>query len=134
MAVALAVASSDSRLASAREELRFAKSTVRAKFHRRSAVESLARTIAVAIGVAASLKSAGFRFAPLYLDELRLGHIEAGWQAEDWLARVLTNCKRSLDRGLGPVHRAPELRLDDLVPGALQLERDRGGGIVCQRM
>eukprot|EP00971_Amphidinium_carterae_P186308 3698169-Amphidinium_carterae.1 len=89
MAVAFAVASSGTRLASASEELRstfVAKSTG-------SAVQSLARTIAgqgpiyplseqVAIGVAASLKTAGFRSAPmaLYLDELRLGHIEAGWQ------------------------------------------------------
>eukprot|EP00971_Amphidinium_carterae_P334694 6470126-Amphidinium_carterae.1 len=63
MAVALAVASSDSRPASASQELRstfFAKSTVRAKHFTE-----------VAIGVAASPKSGGFRSAPLYLDELR---------------------------------------------------------------
>eukprot|EP00971_Amphidinium_carterae_P167560 3319978-Amphidinium_carterae.1 len=37
---------------------------------------------------------------------------------EDWLVRVLANCKRSLERGLGPVHRAPELPLNGLISGA----------------
>eukprot|EP00971_Amphidinium_carterae_P339690 6477639-Amphidinium_carterae.2 len=46
----------------------------------------------VVIGASASLKSAGFRSPPLYLDELHLRQIEAGWQVKDLRTRALTHC------------------------------------------
>ena len=70
----------------------------------------------VILGVAAALKSAGFRSAEQYLAELRLGHIERKHEVPAWMERVFANCKRSLRRAIGPVRRAPELRLDQLRP------------------
>eukprot|EP00971_Amphidinium_carterae_P352524 6492636-Amphidinium_carterae.1 len=143
MPVALEVASSEVRLTQATDELRaafFAKCTERARNNRRFGVESLAHAVAnsgaiyplieqLVFGGATSLRGAGFRSAAPYLDELRVGHIEAECRVEAWLVRVLTNCKRSLVRGLGPVnrvHRALELRLCDLVPQVLADRRRLG--------
>ena len=133
MSKAMEVAKSASGLASARRALTkdfWAASTVRVKRSRRVEVLRLALAVAdgepifplrqsVVEGVAAALKAGGMTSANLYLQELKLGHIEAGYDLEAWLARTFTLCGKSLTRNRGPVKRAPEVPVE-LVTNKLQ--------------
>ena len=62
--------------------------------------------------VAAALKRAGFKSGPQYLGELRLAHIEAGYELNACLTRCFRLCKKALERDSGPVRRAPEVRAE----------------------
>ena len=48
---------------------------------------------------------------PQYLVELKLMHVEAGYEVEAWLKRTLDLCKKALERSRGPVNRAAEVRV-----------------------
>eukprot|EP00971_Amphidinium_carterae_P195796 3885256-Amphidinium_carterae.1 len=108
------------------EEGFLARSSVRAKTTKRRQAEELAGLFlspgqsiyplepTVIVGTAAALKAAGFRAAWSYVEELKLGHIESRYDVPLWLERVLAQCKRSVNRGLGPPDRAPELPLAEL--------------------
>ena len=60
--------------------------------------------------VAAAMKAAGFKSGPQYLGELRLAHVEAGYETGSWLTRCFRLCKKALERDQGPVRRAPEVQ------------------------
>ena len=64
--------------------------------------------------VAAAIKAVGWTSGDQYINELKLMHIEAGWDVSQQLSRALADCKRSLRRNRGPVKRAPEFRLEDI--------------------
>ena len=49
-----------------------------------------------------------------YVNELKLMHVEAGYDVSLQMNKLLTDCKRSLKRNRGPVRRAPEFKLDDV--------------------
>ena len=130
---ALEVAKSARELMVARHALTkdfWAASTVQVKRSRRVEVLRLAAAVAdggqifplgqaLVEGVAAALKAGGMASANLYLQELKLAHIESGYDLEAWLARTFTLCGKSLSRNRGPVKRAPEVAVD-LVTGKLQ--------------
>eukprot|EP00435_Cladocopium_sp_Y103_P070826 s648_g36.t1 len=63
-------------------------------------------------GVAAALKEAGMRSGSQYLAELRLIHVEAGYEVQAWLKRAFDLCRSGLDRERGPVKRAREVRVE----------------------
>ena len=65
----------------------------------------------VVLGVAAALKAAGLKSASSLMNELKLWHVEQGYDVSHWLARLLTLAKKSLSRNLGPIKRAVELKL-----------------------
>ena len=66
-------------------------------------------------GTAAALKQAHFIAGHQYLSELRQGHIESGFDVPAWMTLLLVRCRKSLERGLGPPDRAPELLAADLI-------------------
>ena len=71
-------------------------------------------TIETVENVAAAIKAVGWTSGDQYINELKLMHIEAGWDVSQQLGRALTDCKRSLKRNRGPVRRAPEFKLEDI--------------------
>ena len=104
----------------------WAKSTLAVKMSRREEVTTLARMVAgqnqflplskeVVEAVAAALKAAGLASADHYLNELKLLHVEPGFHLEQWLARTFQLCKKSVVRERGPVKRATEFQLEDVV-------------------
>ena len=60
-------------------------------------------------GVAAALKKGGYKSADSYLRELRLLHVEAGYNIDAALARCFEQCQRSVTRGIGPPAKANEM-------------------------
>eukprot|EP00435_Cladocopium_sp_Y103_P013305 s3307_g3.t1 len=101
----------------------FAKSALASRMCRRNEVLKLARTVAdgrsvlplaksTVEGVAAALKEAQMKSGAQYLNELKLLHIEAGYEMEAWLKRCFDLCKKSLERNKGPTKRAAEVRVD----------------------
>ena len=68
--------------------------------------------------VAAALKAGGLASADQYLNELKLMHIEAGYDVEAWLSRTFQLCKKSVARDRGPIKRAPEVDVGDLLAEA----------------
>ena len=83
------------------------------KISRRKEVLRLARAVAgtnvvvplardTVEGVAAALKEAQMRSGAQYLAELKLLHIEAGFEVEAWLKRAFDLCRKSLERDRGP--------------------------------
>ena len=64
--------------------------------------------------VSAALKEAGLKSAAQYLAELRLMHIEAGYEVESWLKRTFDLCRKALERNAGPTLRAVEVKLEGL--------------------
>ena len=144
LAGARAVLCDPSRKAAAVEALRAdftAASNGASKSNKRSTVEELAMLAAgsspsiyplteeIVEGVAAALKSSRFKSATTYLDELRLGHIEARHDIPLWLARLLLLCKRSVSRGIGPPDKAAELKFEHMVPGAASLQGPNPGDV-----
>ena len=120
----------DAALAALRRDF-FANSSRAAKSRKRADAEKLARMALDCQGlvdtdiyplrgetlerVAAALKGADFRSAAAYLGELRQGHIEFGAEIPMWLALLFKRCKDAVERGLGPPHKAAELKVDDIV-------------------
>ena len=115
----------------------WAKSTLAVKMSRREEVTTLARMVAgqnqflplskeVVEAVAAALKAAGLASADHYLNELKLLHVESGFHLEQWLARTFQLCKKSVVRERGPVKRAMEFQLEDVVLGGVEDDRRSG--------
>eukprot|EP00435_Cladocopium_sp_Y103_P051317 s861_g15.t2 len=101
----------------------FAKSALASRMCKRNEVLKLARTVAggrsvlplskdTVEGVAAALKEAQMKSGAQYLNELKLLHIEAGYEIEAWLKRCFDLCRKSLERNRGPTKRAAEVRVD----------------------
>ena len=66
--------------------------------------------------VAAAIKAGGWTSGDQYVNELKMMHVEAGFEVSLQMNKLLTDCKRSLKRNRGPVKRAPEFKLDDIEP------------------
>ena len=127
VATALAVAGNEDVMARAREHLSdgmLAPGTVRTKNAMRKTWASLCQargvqflplTPSVMMEIAAILKMAMFRSGSAYLIEMRTAHIRAGHPWTNDLELALKDCKRSLQRGLGPPCKAAEFRLEWLV-------------------
>ena len=116
-------------LARARQKLRdgfMAKSSRASQRTKREQVMAMAKeashrseqifplTIETVENVAAAIKAVGWSSGDQYVNELKLMHIEAGWEVSQQLNKALVDCKRSLKRDRGPVRRAPEFKLDDI--------------------
>lgn len=74
-------------------------------------------------GVAACLKSAGMKSGDQYLNELKLMHIEDGFNIPPWLTRVMGLCKKAMTRNKGPTKKAVEFKVEDIKEDTWQ----RGG-------
>ena len=103
----------------------FSVSSEKSRQCKRTEVMKLARQISGSVrplpldketveGVAAALKEAGLKSGQQYMTELRLMHIEAGFDVEPWLKRCFDLCKKSLERERGPVTRAAEVKLETI--------------------
>ena len=101
-------------------------SSRRAKEVKRTEVLQLAASVAghgrplpvstdVVEKVSAALKAAGFRSGSQYLGELRLAHVEAGYELNACLTRSFRMCAKALERDKGPVRRAPEVKAVEVV-------------------
>ena len=66
--------------------------------------------------VAAAIKAAGWTSGDQYLNELKLMRVEAGYEVNLQMNKLITDCERSLRRNRGPVKRAPEFELKDIDP------------------
>ena len=64
--------------------------------------------------VSALLDQTNMQSADQYVAELKLWHVEAGFQWTEALERRLVLCKKALKRDIGPEKRALEVRLDEL--------------------
>ena len=64
--------------------------------------------------VAAAIKAGGWTSGDQYLNELKLMHVEAGFEVSLQMSKLLVDCKRSIKRNRGPVRRAPEVKVDDV--------------------
>ena len=51
---------------------------------------------------------------PQYFAELRLLHVEAGYEVQAWLKRTFDLCRKALDRERGPTVRALEVKIADV--------------------
>ena len=65
-------------------------------------------------GAAACLKSSGMKSGDQYLNELKLMHVEEGYDMPPWLVRTLSLCKKTLARNKGPTKKAPEAKLEGI--------------------
>ena len=103
----------------------WAASNKAAKLSKRKLIVDLAQAVGgpwwvppltenVVLGVAAALKAAGLKSASSLMNELKLWHVEQGYDVSHWLARLLTLTRKSLSRNLGPIKRAVELKLQDI--------------------
>ena len=63
--------------------------------------------------LAAILKEEGYKSAEIYLSDIKLMHIEQGFQWTAQLDRILRQCKLSVNRGKGPRKKAKEVAEDD---------------------
>ncbi|CAE7036982.1 unnamed protein product [Symbiodinium sp. CCMP2592] len=63
-------------------------------------------------GTAAAFKEAGYKSAEMYLVELKLVHVEAGFPWTHTLQRTLDLCKKAVRRNRGPRNKAPEVELE----------------------
>ena len=121
----------EDRLRRAKEVLRgdfLAKSSRAAQRSKREQVMAMARAsvggnrpifplnLDTIENVAAAIKAGGWTSGDQYLNELKLMHVEAGFEVTSQMNKLMVDCKRSLKRHRGPVKRAPEFRLDDIEP------------------
>jgi hypothetical protein len=65
-------------------------------------------------GVAACLKCSGMKSGDQYLNELKLLHVEEGYDMPPWLTRTFNLCKKALGRDKGPTKKAVEAKLEDI--------------------
>lgn len=100
----------------------FAASSARSRASKRAEMIKLARSIKgsnnilplskeLVESVSAALRESGMKSGPQYLVELKLMHVEAGYEVEAWLKRTFDLCKKALERSRGPTVRAAEVRL-----------------------
>ena len=130
---AMKVANSPTLLDKAVESLKgnfWASSSLKARKSRREEVLTLAVAVSkehkaviplsreVIEKTAAALKGASLASADQYLNELKLMHVEAGFEVPAWMQRTFTLCKKALMRNRGPTKRAPELCLNKMPAGA----------------
>ena len=129
MRLACQLAASKASMKSAVNKLKanfWAPSSKASREVKRSEVIRLARLVAgvnmqifpltqdVVEGVAACLKDAGMKSGDQYLNELKLCHVERGFDLPPWLIRTLAMCKKALIRNKGPVKRALESKVEDI--------------------
>ena len=127
-ALALAILESKPRLEAAKAALRadyYANSSRATVNSKRTNVAKMATAatagnpfpleVGTVEAVAAALKAAGLKSGSAYLAELRLMHIEAGWEVSAQLARGFDLGRRGIDRGKGPPSKAAELKMEDLL-------------------
>eukprot|EP00435_Cladocopium_sp_Y103_P022794 s3697_g5.t1 len=65
-------------------------------------------------GTAACLKAANMKSGDQYMNELKLVHVESGYDLPPWLTRTFTLCKKALARHKGPTKKAPEARIENI--------------------
>ena len=82
--------------------------------------------------VSAALKAAGFKPSQEYLSELNLGHVESKHEFTSRLARTFAGCRRSVMRGMGPIDKAPEAKLDDVETERVHKWRGTGSTSTAQ--
>ena len=63
--------------------------------------------------VAASVKEAKLKSGPAIINDLKLWHVEQGFEVPEWMARMLQLVKKSLTRNVGPPKRAIEVKIAD---------------------
>ena len=129
MSKALEVASCTVRLNAAVEELKgnfWAASSKSSRDIKRAEILKLASKVnggnldlfplkqVVVERVAACLKSAGMKSGDQYLNELKLMHIENGFDTPPWLTRVMGLCKKAMIRNKGPTKKAVESKIEDI--------------------
>ena len=129
MKLACQVAASRKSIKSAVDKLKanfWAPSSKASRDIKRSEVMRLAKLVAgvnvqvfplsqeVVEGVAACLKDAGMRSGDQYLNELKLCHVERGFDLPPWLVRTLAMCKKALVRNKGPVKHALESKVENI--------------------
>eukprot|EP00435_Cladocopium_sp_Y103_P064597 s1794_g26.t1 len=101
----------------------FARSSLASRKSKREEVLKLAKAVTrgkptlplakeTVESVAAALKEAGMKSGSQYLAELKLLHVEAGYEIEAWLKRTFDLCRKGLERERGPVKRAREVRVE----------------------
>ena len=78
-------------------------------------------------GVAAAWKEAGMKAGTQYLTELKLLHVEVGFEVEAWLKRTLDQCRKGLERDKGPTTRAVEVRVDSWAADKVTAKSRRKG-------
>jgi hypothetical protein len=116
----------------------FAATSARSRASKRSEIIKLAKAVKgsdnilplnkdLVEGVAAALKESGMKSGSQYLVELKLMHIEAGYEVEAWLKRTLDLCKKALERARGPTIRAMEVKIATWAPEDLEASA-RGKG------
>ena len=102
----------------------FSKTSARARECKREYVLRLAQTVkgskvvipldkTTVEGVAAAMKETGMKSGTQYLAELKMLHIEAGYDLPAWLKRVFDLCKRGLEREKGPTKRAAAVKVEE---------------------
>lgn len=100
----------------------FAATSARSRACKRAEVVKLAKPVSgrnsilplskeLVESVAAALKESGMKSGSQYLIELKLMHVEAGYEVEAWLKRTFDLCRKALDRLRGPPVRAAEVRV-----------------------
>eukprot|EP00435_Cladocopium_sp_Y103_P009529 s616_g2.t1 len=103
----------------------FAASSAKSRASKRAEVLRLAKAVAgdnrvlplskdLVEAVGAALKESGMRSGVQYLTELKLLHVEAGYEIPAWLKRTLDVVSKALNRERGPTVRALEVRIADL--------------------
>ena len=102
----------------------FAESSRKARECKREVVAELARAVKgsrnflpldklTVEGTSAAMKEVGMKSGQQYLAELRLMHVEAGFEVPAWLRRTFDLCKKGLEREKGPTKRAAAIRVED---------------------
>ena len=129
MKLACRLAASKRSMKSAVDKLKanfWAPSSKASRDVKRSEVMRLAKLVAganmqifplsqdVVEGVAACLKDANMKSGDQYLNELKLCHVERGFDLPPWLIRTLAMCKKALIRNKGPVKRALESKVENI--------------------
>ena len=103
----------------------FSESSRKSRESKREVVAELAKTVKgsnrflplnkdTVEGVSAAMREVGMKSGSQYLTELRLMHIEAGYEMHAWLERVFDLCKKGLEREKGPTKRAAAVKLEDV--------------------
>ena len=116
----------------------FAESSRKSRQCKREEIMKLALTITegkavlplkkdVLEATAAAMKEAGMKSAVQYVLELKLLHIEAGFDWTAALQRSWSLCKRSLERAKGPVKRAAEVRIRELLKELMEVRSTKKG-------
>ena len=74
--------------------------------------------------VAAMIKVAKLKSGDQYLNELKLWHVEEGFDVPPWMVRLFTLCKKAIGRDKGPVKRAVEWAIEDIPSDQVHVRPD----------